>query len=135
MGMPPEDEAQLDARLKEIDSKIAELQSERRRLVETRARSRKPVTAGPPAVQQPEQPQLSEKAIQRQLNMLEWSEFKKKEGEWAFLRTRDGQLVEDLKPIAAFIDKLRKGSRLTVGPYEYVASEDRFLNRYPRATN
>ena len=132
--MPPEDEAQLDARLKEIDAKIAVLQGERRRLVEARSGLKKPAAPEPPA-EQPEQPELSEKAIERQMKMLEWSEFKKKEGEWAFLRTRDGQLVEDLKPIAAFIDKLRKGSRLTVGPYEYVASEDRFLNRYPRATN
>jgi hypothetical protein len=130
--MPPEDEAQLDAKLKEIDAKIADLQNQRRQLLGARSDLRKPAASEPPAERQ-QQPELSEKAIERSLNMLEWTGFKKREGEWAFLRTRDGDLVEDLKPIAVFIDQLRKGRRLALGRYEYVASEDKFLNRYPRA--
>ncbi len=132
MGMPPEDEAHLDAKLKEIDAAIADLQNQRRRLLEAKSGLRKSAASESPAERQ-QQPELSEKAIERSLNMLEWTGFKKREGEWAFLRTRDGDLVEDLKPIAVFIDQLRKGRRLALGRYEYVASEDKFLNRYPRA--
>jgi hypothetical protein len=129
--MPLEDDAQIDAKLKEIDAAIAELQSQRRQILAAKAAPVKsPVP--PPEQQQQQQPELSEKALERALNALEWKEFKKREGEWAFLRTRDGGLVEDLRPIAGFIDQLRKGRRLAVGRYEYVASEDKFLNRYPR---
>ncbi len=129
--MPPEDEAQLDARLKEIDAKIADLQSQRRQIVEAKVRLRRSIASEPPAEHR--QPELDERVIEKSLNMLEWNTFKKKEGEWAFLRTRDGDLVEDLKPIVDFIDQLRKGRRLNIGRYEYVASEDKFLNRYPRS--
>lgn len=129
--MPSEHEAQVDAKLKEIDATIAELQRQRRQLLETKSGLRKSGATESIAEAQ-RQPELSEKTIQRSLNMLEWKEFKKKEGEWTFLRTRDGDLVEDLKPIADFIDQLRKGRRLVVGRYEYAASEDKFLNRYPR---
>jgi hypothetical protein len=134
MGMPPEDDAQLDAKLKEIDATIADLQNQRRHLLEARSGMRKSAEPESPTPRQ-QQPELSEKAIERSLNMLEWTQFKKREGEWAFLRTRDGDLVEDLKPITAFVDQLRKGRRLALGRYEYVASEDKFLNRYPRAPN
>lgn len=128
--MPPEDEALLNARLKEIDEKIADLQRQRRQVVEAKA-GLKSAQSEPPAERQPQE--LDEKLIERSLYMLEWNAFKKKDGEWAFLRTRDGQLVEDLKPIVDFIDQLRKGRRLQVGRYDYVVSEDKFLNRYPRS--
>ncbi len=129
--MPSEDEAQVDVKLREIDATIADLQKQRQRLLETISSLRK---KSPPESSEGlrQQPELSEKTIQKSLNMLEWKEFKRKEGEWTFLRTRDGELVEDLRPIAGFIDQLRKGKRLSVGRYEYVASEDKFLNRYPR---
>ncbi|MDA4121797.1 MAG: hypothetical protein OK456_01300 [Thaumarchaeota archaeon] len=124
--MPPEDEAQIDAKLKETDRAIADLQKQRQQLLAAKA------ALGKGAVPQPSQPQpeLSEKALEKALNMLEWNSFKKKDGEWAFLRKRDGSLVEDLLPIVGFIDQLRHGKRLVVGKYEYVASEDKFLNRY-----
>ena len=128
--MPLEDEAQVDAKLKELDAAIADLQRQRRQLLEAKSIMRKPAASKTSA--EPQEPELSEKAIQKSLNMLEWNQFKKKEGEWAFLRTRNGDLVEDLKPIVGFIDQLRKGRRLAIGRYEYVASEDKFLNRYPR---
>ena len=131
--MPPEDEAQIDARLKEVDATIADLQKQRRQLMEAKSALSKKSKAPESPLEQRQEPEFSEKALERAFNMLEWSAFKKKEGEWAFLRTRDGDLVEDLKPIAGFIDQLRKGRRLAVGRYEYVASEDKFLNRYPRA--
>ena len=132
MEMPPEDQAQIDAKLREIDATIADLQRQRRELLGARSELRKSAAPESPAEPQ-RQPEPSEKAIERAMNMLEWKGFKKKDGEWAFLRTRDGDLVEDLKPIVGFIDQLRKGRRLALGEYEYVASEDRFLNRYPRA--
>jgi len=134
MSVPPDDEARIEAKLREIDATIADLQRQRRQLLEAKSALNKSTVSEPSAEQQ-QQPEFSEKALEKAFNMLEWNEFKKKEGEWAFLRTRDGDLVEDLKPIAGFIDQLRRGRRLAVGRYEYVASEDKFLNRYPRSPN
>lgn len=125
-------EAEVDAKLKEIDAAIVDLQKQRRQLLDARSQMSKSTAPEPVSEQRP-QTELSERAIEKSLNMLEWNQFKKKEGEWAFLRTRDGELVQDLKPIVSFIDELRRGRRLSVGRYEYVASEDKFLNRYPRA--
>lgn len=126
LPVPPDDEAQIDAKLKETDRAIADLQKQRQQLLTAKAALAKG------AVSQPSQPQpeLSDKVLDKALNMLEWNSFKKKDGEWAFLRKRDGSLVEDLLPIVSFIDQLRHGKRLVVGKYEYVASEDKFLNRY-----
>ena len=126
LRVPPEDEAQIDAKLKDTDRAIADLQKQKQQLLAAKAALAKG------AVPQPAQPQpeVSDKTLERALNMLEWNSFKKKDGEWAFLRKRDGSLVEDLVPIVGFIDQLRHGKRLVVGKYEYVASEDKFLNRY-----
>ena len=133
--MSLENEAQIDAKLKEVDAAIVDLQNQRRELLAAKSALARGSAASPPEQRPQQQPEFSEKAVEKALNMLEWKEFKKREGEWAFLRTRDGGLIEDLKPIADFVDQLRKGRRLAVGKYEYVASEDKFLNRYPRMSN
>jgi hypothetical protein len=70
------------------------------------------------------------KALLKALNSLEWSSFKKKEGEWTFLRDRDGSLVENLASETDFVNLLRKGKELVVGRYRYAVSEDKFLNRH-----
>jgi hypothetical protein len=70
------------------------------------------------------------KALEEALKSLEWSSFKKKEGEWTFLRNRDGSLVDTLTSETDFVNQLRKGKEVVVGRYRYAVSEDKFLNRH-----
>ena len=125
----PDDEAQIDAKLKEAEKSIAELHKLRLDLLQAKRALKKGVSAAAP-VPQPPRPELNEKAIEKALNMLEWRNFKKKDGEWTFLRDMNGKLVEDLTGVTEFVDELRKGRQVVVGKYRYVASEDKFLNRY-----
>jgi hypothetical protein len=125
----PDDEAQIDAKIKETDRAIAELQKVRLELLQSK-RALRVKSQGQDKVAAPPQPEIDEKAVEKAMNMLEWKNFKKKDGEWAFLRTRDGSLVEDLQPVVGFIDQLRKGRQIVVGKYRYEASEDKFLSRY-----
>ena len=37
---------------------------------------------------------ITDKALEKTLNLLEWTGFKKKDGEWAFLKDRQGNVVE-----------------------------------------
>lgn len=121
----PDEQAQIDAKLRELDAAIAELQKKRQELMQKKI---KPESVRS-AAQEP-RPQGTEKALERALNMLEWKSFKKKDGEWAFLRDRDGSLVEDLRSATEFVDQLRRGRQIVVGKYRYSASEDKFLNRF-----
>jgi hypothetical protein len=123
----PADEASIDAKLKEIDSSIAGLQKTRQELLQAK-KALRPKTA--PQPESPPGAALSEKALERKLNMLEWRAFKKKDGEWTFLRDMKGSLVQDLEGATEFVDQLRKGKQLVVGKYRYSASEDKFLSRY-----
>ena len=125
----PDDEAQIDAKLKETEKSIAELQKLKLDLLQVKRALKKGVSVPAPVPQQT-RPELNEKAIEKALNMLEWRNFKKKDGEWTFLRDMNGKLVEDLTGVTEFVDELRKGRQVVVGKYRYVASEDKFLNRY-----
>jgi hypothetical protein len=146
--------AGLDAKLKEIDASIVELQKRRAELLKAREGLMKKTpdahaaqgaekggtglpsnavqatpattTASPNA---PSSPTASKK-LQRTLDSLEWTSFKKKEGEWSFLRTRSGALIDALESETEFVNQLRKGKQIVVGKYRYVVSEDKFLNRY-----
>ncbi|MDA4135056.1 MAG: hypothetical protein OK441_05765 [Thaumarchaeota archaeon] len=123
-----EDEARIDARLKETERSIAELQKQRQELLQA-----KKALAGGKARDEsprPPQPEATDKALEKTLNMLEWKAFKKKDGEWAFLRDMNGRLVEDLQGVTEFVDQLRKGRQIVVGRYRYSASDDKFLNRF-----
>ena len=71
-----------------------------------------------------------EAELEETLNSLGWKSFKKKEGEWTFLRDREGTLRDELDSAKEFIDQLRKGRDAVVGKYRYTLSEDRFLNRF-----
>jgi hypothetical protein len=133
----PDDAAQIEAKLKEIDRSIAELQKQRVELVQARrtltagkvtSAAPRPVQSAEPA--KPAQPELTDKELEKVLNMLEWKSFKKKDGEWAFLRDMNGRLVDDLQGVTEFVDKLRKGRKIVVGKYRYSASDDKFLNRF-----
>ena len=64
------------------------------------------------------------------LNSLPWKSFKKKEGEWTFLRDREGRLVDALQLAKEFVEEVRKKNEVIVGNYKYRISEDKFLNRY-----
>jgi leucyl aminopeptidase (aminopeptidase T) len=136
-----EDEASIDARLKETEKSIAELQKKRAELLRAKGAIRWAKTtastsknasprASTPAAVAKVTTVASTNALEKTLKSLEWSSFKKKEGEWTFLRKRDGALVDTLESEADFVNQLRKGKQLVVGKYRYVVSEDKFLNRY-----
>jgi hypothetical protein len=140
MATPPEDEAALDAQLRDVEASIAELQKKRAELLRAKgairwakttasvSKTKGPQPASPAAPSAPPAPPT--KALQKALDSLEWSSFKKKEGEWAFFRNRDGSLVEVLTAETDFVNRLRKGESILVGRYRYAASEDKFLNRH-----
>jgi hypothetical protein len=123
-----DDAAQIDAKLKETDRAIAELQKQRQELLQ----AKKALTSVKPGAQEAKQPQpeVSDKVLTKTLEMLDWKSFKKKDGEWAFLRDMNGRLVEDLQGVTEFVDQLRKGRKIVVGKYRYSASDDKFLNRF-----
>lgn len=126
------EEARIDARISEVESAIEKLQNEKAELLRARVaiRSGKPQSVTPaPAVN----PATTNKALEATLNSMEWSSFKKREGEWAFLRTREGGLVDALQSETDFVNTLRKGKEVVVGKYRYKVSEDKFLNRYFQA--
>ena len=124
----PDDEAQIDAKLKETDRAIAELQKRKLELTQAKKALRAGKAGAPSAIAP--RPEASEKALERALNMLEWRSFKKKDGEWTFMRDMSGKLVEDLQDVTDFVDEVRKGRQVVVGKYRYIASEDKFLNRF-----
>ena len=142
MAASSDDEARVDAELKETERSIGELQKRRAELLrakgtitwaKTTASVSKRVDpkhgvpgSAVPAVASP----ASSKALVEALNSLEWSSFKKKEGEWTFLRDRDGYLVDTLASETDFVNLLRKGKEVVVGRYRYAVSEDKFLSRH-----
>jgi hypothetical protein len=125
----PDDEAQIDAKVKETDRSIAELQKLKLELLQAK-RALRAGKAGTPTPPPPPPSELDLKAVEKVLKMLEWRNFKKKDGEWTFLRDMNGKLVADLQGVTDFVDQLRKGRQIVVGKYRYIASEDKFLNRF-----
>ena len=134
------DEARIDEQLKDTEEAIAELQKKRAELLRAQGAIRWAKTktgASPPGVRlqqnqvtNPVPTFASTKALEKTLNSLEWSSFKKKEGEWAFFRNRDGSLVDALASETDFVNQLKKGKEIVVGKYRYAVSEDKFLNRH-----
>lgn len=133
------------AKVEELDRLIAELQKRKAALLQTAEARREPPAApkaegaetGPPAKPEaPSQPApkasgvRSKSELERTLDGLPWKAFKKKEGEWAFLRDREGRLIDELQSAKDFVDDVRKHGGLVVGKYRYQVSEDKFLNRY-----
>ena len=119
---------QIEAELKSVDLAIEELQKKKRALVEEK-RTLKPGAPGP-AQLAPSPSAVSDKALEKTLNLLEWTGFKKKDGEWAFLKDRQGNIVEWLDSAPEFVEAVRKGKEVTVGKYRYRVSDDKFLNRF-----
>jgi hypothetical protein len=134
------------AKVEEVDRMIAHLQKRRRELLtEVEAPTMTPQTpkkdtpeskasVRPERPAQPgaraSEPAKGKDALERTLDSLPWKSFKKKEGEWAFLRDREGRLVDELQSQRDFVDKARKEGQVVVGKYRYQVSEDKFLNRY-----
>ena len=121
-------EKQIDAELKSTDLSIEELQTKKRALLE----EKRSLGAGKPgsAAAPPTQPVITDKALEKTLNLLEWTGFKKKDGEWAFLKDRQGNIVEWLESAPEFVLQVRKGKEVKVGKYRYRVSDDKFLNRF-----
>jgi hypothetical protein len=143
--MVPSIEEGIDAKLEEIERLIGELQNRRQELLEAKeaARAEKAYekaslgTKEMPRVEKPiaKSPRLSEPAkpataLEGTLNALQWKSFKKKEGEWTFLRDREGRLIDALQSAKEFVEEVRKKNEVVVGKYRYRISEDKFLNRY-----
>lgn len=142
MAAVPDDEARIESQLKETERSIEELQKRRAELLRAKGAIRWAKTKASVSKTMGPQPVMpastvatvasaaSTKALEETLNSLEWSSFKKKEGEWTFLRNRDGSLVDALTSETDFVNQLRKGKEIVVGRYRYAASEDKFLNRH-----
>jgi hypothetical protein len=140
-----EDE-RVAAKVEEVDRLIADLQKRRGALLE--ASEAAPIPAAPKTetvetkapttrVERPPSlvartpgPAKVKNALERTLDSLPWKSFKKKEGEWAFLRDREGRLIDELQSEKDFVDRTRKEGQVVVGKYRYQVSEDKFLNRY-----
>jgi len=140
------DEDRVAAKVEELDRLIADLQKRRRELLEAKgaapaapaAPKRETVEAKAPAraerpphlVARTPEPARAKNALELTLDSLPWKSFKKKEGEWAFLRDREGMLIDELQSEKDFVDRTRKEGQVVVGKYRYQVSEDKFLNRY-----
>lgn len=139
------DEEGINAKVEEIDRLIEDLQKRKQELLKAKevigaemavpkkglesgdvVRSERPKPEGSPLSEF----EKSTNALEETLNSLQWKSFKKKEGEWTFLRDRDGRLKDELQSSKDFVDRLRKENEVVVGKYRYRVSEDRFLNRY-----
>jgi hypothetical protein len=133
------------AKVEELDRLISALQGRRRELLEAAKPTKAAAATGPEAMQprptlsqeipartapNASEAKKSEAALARQLDALPWKSFKKKEGEWAFLRDREGRLIDELQSATEFVDMVRKQGEVVVGKYRYHVSEDKFLNRY-----
>ena len=141
--MTQPEEERTAAKVEELDKLIAQLQARRRELLEA-AKAIRPVAAAPKPEAEAKAPlrpepvarppvlasPKSKSALEKELDELPWKSFKKKEGEWAFLRDREGRLVEELQSSKEFVDRVRKEGEVVVGKYRYHVSEDKFLNRY-----
>jgi len=140
------DSDRVAAKVEEVDKLIADLQRRRKELLETSeaaivtpaAPKEEVVDTKPPAkserppqvVARPSGAAKTKTALERNLDSLPWKSFKKKEGEWAFLRDREGRLVDELQAEKDFVDRVRKEGGVVVGKYRYQVSEDKFLNRH-----
>jgi hypothetical protein len=139
----------VSAKVEELDRLIADLQKRRRELLATKETGLMTSTApkeniveaveikAPPKLEVPAKPAARTTApgrtkdpLEGALDSLPWKSFKKKEGEWAFLRDREGRLIDELQSSREFVDRLRKEGEVVVGKYRYQVSEDKFLNRY-----
>ncbi len=127
MAMPRTDDELIDAKLEEVDRLLEELQKRRQELQEAKEASKTEKTFHKGS----ELPKLAgaKADLEETLNSLGWRSFKKREGEWTFLRDREGRLRDELESVKDFVDQLRKGRDTVVGKYRYTISEDRFLNR------
>lgn len=139
------DEERINAKAEEIDRLIEDLQKRKQELLKAKEvigaemavpkkglESRDVIRAEKPKPKSSPLSAFEESttALEETLESLQWKSFKKKEGEWTFLRDRVGKLIDELQSSKGFVDRLRKENEVVVGEYRYRVSEDRFLNRY-----
>lgn len=127
--MPRPGDELIDAKIEEVDRLLEELRKRRQELQGAKEATETGKTSHK-ASEPPSEPAVSEAGLEETLNSLEWKSFRKREGEWAFLRDREGRLRDELKPVKEFVDQLRKSRDAVVGRYRYAVSDDRFLNRF-----
>jgi hypothetical protein len=128
-----DEEKLIDAKLEEVDQLLEELRQRRKELLEAKeaVTMQQQTLPGPPAFERRPSPRRADAELEEILQSLTWKSFKRKEGEWTFLRDREGNLRDELDSVTDFVNQLRKGKDVVVGKYRYSLSEDRFLNRYP----
>jgi hypothetical protein len=119
------DEELVAAKVEEIDRAIADLQKRRSELLMAKEvpvsvpeappkmeavaiKVPAKVERIPMTVPKRPQPAKPKNALEAALDELPWKSFKKKEGEWAFLRDREGRLIDELDSEREFVDRLRK---------------------------
>jgi len=143
--LTPSNDERTAAKVEELDVLIAQLQKRREALLQAaKAHEATPAVLGAAGaeISTPARPETRSQAmprapglkskneLERTLDSLPWKAFKKKEGEWAFLRDREGRLIDELQSAKDFVDSVRKQGDVVVGKYRYQVSEDKFLNRY-----
>lgn len=128
MASAEDREREIDAELKSADLAIQELQKKKQGLLEEKRRLR--TTKSQPARQPEPASAATLKALEKTLNLLEWTGFKKRDGEWAFLKDRQGNIIEWLESEPDFVEQVRSGHEVIVGKYRYRVSDDKFLNRF-----
>jgi hypothetical protein len=112
------DEDLNEAKLEEVDRMIEELRRRRGEL-EAKTLRKESEPAG-----------NSEEVLAGILESLGWRARPKKDGEWAFLRDRDGNLREELQPVADFVTSLGKQKEVHVRGFRYTLQEDKYLYRF-----
>ena len=104
------EEAEVNAKLEEIDAMLSQLQKRKQELLESKSTMK----------------------VSGVLTSLQWKPFKGgKDGEWTFLTDPQGNLVKELEPARDFVQGLTKDKRVVVGEYGYNISENKkFLHRF-----
>jgi len=126
-------EAEIDARVGEIDLVLDYLQRRRGDLLSAKSSS---AEAG-------ERLRMSDHSVdhsgrsgiarQERLESLPWRDFEAGgTGQWTFVNDRAGKLLSELEPVRDVVEELRRGEPLVVGGYRYRLSQNgKFLNRTP----
>jgi hypothetical protein len=130
------EEAQVSAKIEELDTIIVRLQKRKQELTEAMETMKGEMTFGrtpsPSGFEKGEDQDSVDEGVLKSLNSVRWKGFGQgKEGEWTFVTDRQGNLTKELQPARGFIEGLKAGAPIAAGKYRYKVSQDgKFLNRY-----
>ncbi|MGA2666401.1 MAG: hypothetical protein ABSF83_15805 [Nitrososphaerales archaeon] len=120
-------EAEIDARLGEIDLMLDYLQRRRADLLSAKSSS----AESGERLRRLDHGGRSGIARQERLESLPWRAFEAGgAGQWTFVNDRAGKLLSELEPVRDVVEELGRGEPLVVGGYRYRLSQNgKFLNR------